>query len=125
MASFTGQIMHNLATHTALWSGVGFATLAGGLLGGLGGAVTEVVASKISTESSWDEHEAYWDAAINRFFHGSPDDPLPPEPKPLGMRYVPESRWNNTLLALPGSSSTAIDATVKAIWDAAGRPQRF
>jgi RHS repeat-associated protein len=114
VSGFTGELMSNAATHTPLWTGVGFATLLGGVLGAAGGLVTEGAASRLSTVPKLEGYQE-----LSR-----PDWPGAEE-EYAEFRYVPESRWNNTLLALPGSGFTAIDAAVNAIWDAAGWPRRF
>jgi hypothetical protein len=39
--------------------------------------------------------------------------------------YVPERKFNNFIIALPGPSFTGIDDAVNATWNDLGRLQRF
>jgi hypothetical protein len=128
-AGFTGEIFNNLATHTALWSGVGFATLAGGLLGAVGGSIGEAVAFNRSI--NWnDEFEALaangelttpgsqWSSSTR----ARVDELLA---RPEGARWIPQTKFTNFMLTLLGFAFSAIDGAVNAIWDAAGWSQRF
>jgi hypothetical protein len=49
VSGFTGEILNNVATHTPLWCGVGFAMLLGRALGAVGGLATEGAAFRLST----------------------------------------------------------------------------
>jgi RHS repeat-associated protein len=116
VSGFTGQILNNLATHSSLWSGVGFATLLGGVLGGTGGLITEGAAGRLAKPVA--DIQGYTEFPEPDFADEGDEERAP-------IKFVPETQWNNTLLALPGSGFTGIHAAVNAIWDALGWPQRF
>ena len=128
MAGFTAQILNNVATHAALWSGVGFATALGGILGGLTGAASEGVAARLARNFSASDYVnslsldeqcrlglrgPNWATEMNNLLDRESEG------------YVPETKFNNFIIALPGSAFTGLDAAVNAIWDDLGWPRRF
>jgi RHS repeat-associated protein len=110
VAGFTGQIATNSLDHQSLWSGVGGATLAGGLLGGASAAASEGIsyglAKNFSSEASMNElvfsdqigegvHSPGWQDALERIQAGEVEI------------YVP-TKLGNFLISLPGLVFTGI-----------------